>query len=52
MKKEELIELSKKLGMNQNAVENHFKVDAVSAEKQIVEAATFMGYIKDKPKKK
>ena len=46
MKKEELIELSKKLGMNQKAVENYFKTDAKAAEKQIVEAATFMGLIK------
>ena len=46
MKKEELIELSKKLGMNQKAVENHFKLDAKAAEKTITDAATFMGFIK------
>ena len=46
LKKEELIELSKKLGMNQDAVQNHFKVDPKAAEKQIVEAAKFMGFIK------
>ena len=44
--KEELIELSKKLNMNQNAVQNNFKVDAEAAEKQIIKAARFMGHIK------
>lgn len=48
MKKEELVELSKKLGMNQEAVESHFKLDVKAAEKQIVDAAKFMGLLKKK----
>jgi len=43
MKQEKLIELSKELGMNQEAVENHFKTNAKAAEKQILDAAKFMG---------
>ena len=46
MEKKELIEISKKLGMNQEAVANQFKEDPKLAEKQIVEPAKFMGLIK------
>lgn len=45
LKKEDLIELSKKLGMNQNAVQNHFKIDSEAAEKQIIDAAKFIGLL-------
>ena len=43
MNKEQLIELSKKLGMNQAAVEHHFSFNPKGAEKQILDAAKFMG---------
>jgi len=46
MKKEELIELSKKLNMNQKATEAYLTSDAKAAEKQILEAAKFMGLTK------
>ena len=43
MKREDIIELAKKLGLNIPAVENHLKIDAKAAEKQVVDAAKFMG---------
>ncbi len=43
MKKEELIELSKKLGFNQEAVKFHFKENPKEAEKLILRTAKFMG---------
>lgn len=52
MKQEELIELSKKLGFNQKAVENHFQVNPEAAEKQIFDAAKFKGFIDVEQKKK
>lgn len=52
MKKEELVELSKKLGMNQEAVEYHFTTNPKFAEKQILDAAEFMGLVPKEDKKK
>lgn len=50
MKEEELLKLSKKLGMNKGAVEFALKEDAKSLEKQVVEAAEAMGLLKKNKK--
>lgn len=45
MEKTELIELSKKLGMNQKAVLNYLETNPQAAEEQITKAAKFMRLI-------
>jgi hypothetical protein len=46
MKKEKLTELAEKLGMNKAATEFGLKTKPKETEKQIVDAAKFMGLIK------
>ncbi len=43
MKKDELLKLADKLGFNKVAIENHLKSNPKIAEKQINDAAKFMG---------
>ena len=45
MKKEEILKLSEKLGMNKEGMELQIKEDKTKAEEIVKEAATFMGVI-------
>jgi len=43
MEKKKILELAKKLGMNQEAMENQIKDDPKKAETIVTESAKFMG---------
>ena len=43
---EKILELAKKLGLNEEAVKNHLKEDKKAEEKQVKDAAKFMKLIK------
>lgn len=45
-KKVNVLELAEKLGLNKEAIENHLKLDKKAAEKQVLDAAKFMGLVK------
>ena len=45
MKEKEYLDLVKKLGINELAAKNHFKLDKDAALKQVEEVAKFMGLI-------
>ena len=46
MDKKKVFELAEKMGINKKALETQYKGDAKLAEKQVIDAAKFMGIIK------